>query len=110
MPLPLEADRFSGRYRGLDLRIERVDGVRAARAARSAPTRCSCGSIRRRDPATPIGGWVAAVAALADAARERPKCRARPGTWKLAVTATGAKVADLVDDLVLVFELRARKS
>jgi hypothetical protein len=33
-----------------------------------------------------------------------------PGAWKLAVSATGAKVSDLIDDLVLVFELRARKS
>jgi hypothetical protein len=32
------------------------------------------------------------------------------GAWKLAVSATGAKVSDLVDDLVLVFEVRVRKT
>jgi hypothetical protein len=32
-----------------------------------------------------------------------------PGTWKLAVNTTGARVSELVDDLVLVFDLRARK-
>jgi hypothetical protein len=32
------------------------------------------------------------------------------GTWKLAITATGSKVPDIVDDIVLVFEVRARKS
>ena len=31
------------------------------------------------------------------------------GHWKLAVTAVGGKVTDLVDDVVLVFDLRARR-
>jgi hypothetical protein len=34
----------------------------------------------------------------------------RPGAWKLVVSATGAKVSDLVDDLVVVFDLRARRT
>jgi hypothetical protein len=33
-----------------------------------------------------------------------------PGAWKIAVSGTGAKVSDLVDDLVVVFDLRARRA
>jgi hypothetical protein len=58
---------------------------------------------------TPISGWTAPW----------PKSRTRraigevsgpAGVWKLVAGATGARVPDLVGDLVFVFELRARKT
>jgi hypothetical protein len=34
----------------------------------------------------------------------------RVGPWKLAIAAAAGKITDLIDDLVLVFDLRAKKS
>jgi len=108
MPLPLEVDRFSGRYRGLDLRIERVTIFAHARGTLGAD------ALRLRlDPpkgsGTPVTGWVSPWP-RSRTVRATAEVSGPPGAWKLAVNATGAKVPDLVDDLVFVFELRARKN
>ncbi|MEP6919205.1 MAG: hypothetical protein ABJC89_26420, partial [Acidobacteriota bacterium] len=107
IPLPLEANRFSGRYRGLDLRIERATLFAHARG----PIGADALRVRLDPPkgsGTPVTGWVPpwpgsrTVRALAEVSGP-------PGAWKLAVSATGAKTTELLDDLVLVFELRARR-
>ena len=55
-----------------------------------------------------------ALAIVADSSSRTMKASAEvsgpPGTWQVAVSAQGAKVTELVDDVVLVFELRARKT
>jgi hypothetical protein len=58
---------------------------------------------------TAVTGWVPPWP-RSQTLRASAEVSGPPGSWKLAVSATGAKVPDLVDDLVLVFELRARKS
>jgi hypothetical protein len=40
--------------------------------------------------------------------RASPDVSGTPGAWKLSIGAQGAKVSDLFDDVVLVFDLRAR--
>jgi hypothetical protein len=105
--LPLEAERLSGRHRQMDVRFERVAAFARPRGPLPA------GSLRVRvEP--PKGGG----AALTEWARPWSGSRTvragadlsgAPGAWKIAVTAPG-KLPELLDDLVLVFELRARKT
>jgi receptor-binding and translocation channel-forming TcA subunit of Tc toxin/ABC toxin-like protein/neuraminidase-like protein/PA14 domain-containing protein len=106
--LPLDPGVFSGRYRNLDLRIERVTTYALARAALGTDA-----LKLRLDPpkgsGTPVAGWAPpwpqsrVLSAGADASGPA-------GTWKLAVSATGARVSEIIEDLVLVFDLRARKA
>jgi hypothetical protein len=106
--LPLEADRFSGRYRGLDLRIERATLFAQARG----PLGADALKLRLDPPkgsGTPVTGWMPPWP-RSKTVRATSEVSGPPGAWKVAVSATGAKVSDLIDDLVLVFELRARKS
>ncbi len=108
VPLRLDADQLSGRYRGLDVRIERVTVFALARATTGAD------ALRLRlDPpkgsGAPVSGW-APPWPQSRMLRASAEVSGAPGVWKLVVSAAGAKVAELVDDLVLVFELRARKS
>ncbi len=106
--LPLEASRFSGRYRGLDLRIERVTAFALVRGTLDADA-----LKLRLDPpkgsGTPVSGWTPPWP-QSRTLRATAEVSGPPGTWKLAVSATNAKMPDVVDDVVLVFELRARKS
>ena len=108
LPLPLEADRFSGRYRGLDLRIERATAYAHARGS-FAPDALQLRLDPPKGSGAPIGGWVAAWP-RSRTMRASAEASGPPGTWKLAVKTSGAKVADLVDDIVLVLDLRARKA
>ncbi len=107
VPLPLEATRLPGRYRGLAVRIERVTIFAHPRRALSED------ALRVRiDPPSgsgvPVAGWTRpwpesrTLRASADLA-------GAPGTWKLGLGSGRGKVADLLEDLVLLFELRARK-
>ena len=104
-----QPEQFSGRYRGLDLRIERV--VAFAHGRRAAP---AADALKLRlDPpkgtGTPVNGWVAPWPG-ARVLRGGAEISGAPGAWKLAVTAAGGKVTELLDDLALVLELRARKT
>jgi hypothetical protein len=106
--LPLDADRFSGRYRGLDLRIERATVFARARG----PIGADALRVRLDPPkgtGTPAGSWSPAWP-QSRALRATAEASGPPGAWKLAVTSSGAKLAELVDDLVLLFDLRAKKS
>ena len=106
--LPLEANRFSGRYRDLDLRIERVTAFAIPRGQAGADV-----LKLRLDPpkgsGTEIAGW-APPWPQSKILRASGEASGPAGAWKLAVSATGAKIPDIVDDIVLVFEVRARKS
>jgi hypothetical protein len=106
--LPLEAERFPGRYRGLDVRIERVTVFAHARAPLPAD-----GLKLRLDPpkgsGTPIAGWTPPWP-RSRTVRATGEVSGPPGVWKVALSAANAKVPELVDDIVFVFELRARKS
>ena len=106
--LPLDAARFPGRYRGLDLRIDRA--ILFARAR--GPLGADVLKVRLDPPkgsGAPVGGW-APPWPRSRTLRATAEVSGAPGPWKLAVSATGAKVSDLIDDLVLVFEVRARKT
>jgi hypothetical protein len=106
--LPLEPARLPGRYRGLDVRLERATVFALARAALGADTL----KVRLDPPkgsGTPVTGW-APPWPRSRTVRATAEVSGPPGPWKLVVSATGAKVSDLVDDLVVVFDLRARRT
>ena len=107
VPLPLERGRFPGRYQGLDLRIERATiFLQPRNAITGDPLKA------RLDP--PKGSGTA-VTAWTPSWPQSPMLRATaevsgpPGSWKLAVTPTTGKITDLLDDVILVFDVRARK-
>jgi hypothetical protein len=105
--LPLEPERMSGRYRGLDVRIERVTMFAQAKRALDADAL----KIRLDPPkgaGAPVAGW-AAPWSSSRTMRATAEIAGKPGTWKLAIATTKEPLPELVDDLVLVFELRARK-
>jgi hypothetical protein len=108
LPLPLGADRLSARLRGLDVRIERASVLAVARAA-LAPDALKVRLDPPKGSGATLTGW-APPWPQSHALRATAEVSGPPGTWKLAVGASGGKVPQLVDDLVLVFELRARKS
>ena len=87
--LPLEADQFSGRYRGLDLRIERVTVFARARAALGADA-----LKLRLDPpkgsGSPITGWVPPWP-RSRTLRATAEVSGPPGAWKLAASASGRR-------------------
>ena len=107
-PLPLDADRFPGRYRGLDVRIERVTVFAHARGVLPADA-----LKLRLDPpkgsGTPIAGWTQPWP-RSRTMRATSEVSGPPGAWKIALGAATAKVPELLDDVVFVFELRARKN
>jgi hypothetical protein len=106
IPLPLDPERFSGRYRGLDLRIERATLFARARGPLAEDV------LRvRLDPPKGSGAsatgwtrpWPASTSLRASAEVSGP-----PGAWKLVVSAIRGTLPDHVANLVLVFDLRAR--
>jgi hypothetical protein len=108
LTLPLEAERFSGRYRGLAVRVERVVAFAHARA----PLREDALQVRLDPPrgsGGPIAGW-ARPWPEARVLRAGAEVSGTPGAWKLTAGARGARLPDLIDDLVLLFEVRARKA
>jgi hypothetical protein len=105
--LPLEAERLSGRTRGLDVRIERVTMFAQARRALDAD------ALRvRLDPpkgaGAPVTGWAAPWSG-SRTMRATAEIAGKPGAWKLAVATSREPLPELVDDLVLLFELQLRK-
>jgi len=108
LELPLGPERLPGRYRGLEVRMERV----AAHA--HGRMRVAEGSLRvRLDPPKGQGESLAAwTAPQPDARMLRAQAElAGPiGPWKLTVGVANGRVPDVLDDLVLVFDLRVRKS
>ena len=56
-----------------------------------------------------IGG-IAVTDTRASSRRARAEIGGTPGTWKLTAAAKGGRITDVLDDLVLVFELRVRSS
>jgi len=107
-PLALGAEQLPGRYRGLDVRVERVvlfahpRGVLAPNAVRV-----------RIDPpkgsGVAVGGWDTPWPG-ARTQRASAEVSGPAGTWKLAITGTGGRPTEQLDDLVLLFELRARNA
>ena len=107
LTLPLDVDRFSGRYRALDLRIERATIFAQARGT-LAPEALQLRLDPPKSSGTPVATWVAPWPG-APVMRATAEVSGPPGLWKLAVKTSAGKVSELVDDLVLVFDLRARK-
>ncbi len=108
LALPLSADRLTARFRGLDVRIERVLVFAPPRGALAADSL----KLRLEPPkgsGTPVSGW-APPWPKTGVLRATAEVSGPPGTWKLAVAATGGKITEMVDDILLVFELRARTS
>src|SRR5262249_11726814 len=94
--LPFEQDRFSGRYRGLDVRIERVTAFAHARGTLPA------GDFRMRlDPpkgsGAQVAGWMPPWPG-SRTVRASAEIAGPPGAWTLSVGAKDGKVPDLVDD------------
>jgi hypothetical protein len=105
--LPLDATRLSGRYRDLDVRIERVTVFALSRAQIGADA-----LKLRLDPPKGSGTQVTGLMPAwphSRVLRAGAEVSGPPGAWKLVVSAAAGKLAEIVDDLVLVFELRARK-
>jgi hypothetical protein len=107
LALPLNEERFSGRYRGLDVRIESATIFAQPKATLAADAL----QVRLDPPkgsGTPITTWLPpwpksrVVRSTADA-------QGPAGTWKMAVKPNQGKVTEMLDDLVLVFELRVRQ-
>lgn len=108
IPLALEQERMSGRYRGLDLRIERATVF--ARA--SGPLPDDVLRLRLDPPkgsGAPAAGWTRPWPA-SRSLRAGAEVSGAPGMWKLIVSAARGKLPDHATDLVLVFDLRARKA
>jgi Tc toxin complex TcA C-terminal TcB-binding domain len=106
--LPLDGVRFSGRYRGLDVRIERATVFAQART-QIAPDALKVRIDPPKGSGTPVGGWMPPWP-QSRTLRGTVEVSGPPGAWKLAVTTSGAKVGDVLDDLVLVFDVRARRN
>jgi hypothetical protein len=107
LELPLGLDRLSGRYRGYGVRIERVTAYAHARAA--------VGTDALRLQVDPPKGSGSAIGAFtrpwpgSSMLRGTAESQGAPGLWKLAIGARAGKVPDVFDDVVLVFDLAARK-
>jgi hypothetical protein len=107
LTLPLEAERFSGRYRGLAVRVERVVAFAQARVT----LREDALQVRVDPPrgsGAPLAGWTRPWPD-ARVLRAAAEVSGTPGPWKLTAGARGARLPDLIDDLVLLFEVRVRK-
>jgi hypothetical protein len=105
--LPLDAEGFSGRFRGLDLRVERVTAFAQPRGAMTSEAL----RVRLHPPkgsGTPMSGW-AQPWPQATMVRATSETSGPAGAWKLAAGASGGTLGELVDDLLLVFDLRARR-
>jgi hypothetical protein len=108
LTLPLDANRFPARYRGLDVRVERATLFAFPRGTLAADAL----KIRVDPPkgsGTPVGGW-APPWPRSRTLRGTVEVSGPPGAWKLAISGSGGKIPDLVDDVVLVFDVRARKT
>jgi hypothetical protein len=57
----------------------------------------------------PVAGWTRPWPA-SQTLRASADVKGAPGSWKLSIAAKGAKVPDLLDDLVLVFDIKATPS
>jgi hypothetical protein len=101
--LPLDVERLSGRFRGLDVRVERATLFAHARRPLAAD------ALRLRLAGIPVTAWAPAWPG-SHTLRASAEVAGKPGSWKFAVAATGGLLPELVDDLVLLFELRARKA
>ena len=105
--LPLDLASLAGRYRGLDVRIERVTAFAHARSGfktdalrmRLEPPKGSGTAVTGFIPPWPGSFTLRATSELTGA----------PGAWKLALAVQGTKAPSAFDDIVLVFELRARR-
>jgi hypothetical protein len=108
LALPLEPDRFSGRYRGLDLRIERVTVFAQPRNV-LAPEALQLRLDPPKGSGSPITTWLPPWP-KSRTLRATAEVSGPAGPWKLAVKTSGGKVTDLLDDLLLIFELRVRRT
>jgi hypothetical protein len=106
--LRLDADRFSGRYRGHVLRLERMFAYVHPRADLGLDAL----RLRLQPPKgseTVLNAWTRPWSS-ARTLRAEAEIGGAPGEWKVAITAQGGKLAELVDDVVLVFDVRAKKT
>jgi hypothetical protein len=106
--LRLDADRFSGRYRGHVLRLERMFAYVHPRADLGLDAL----RLRIQPPKgseTVLSAWTRPWSS-ARTLRAEAEVGGAPGEWKVAITAQGGKLAELVDDVVLVFDVRAKKT
>jgi len=104
--LPLGIDQLSGRYRGLAVRMERVVAYAHGRPGTGEDV-----LQLKLDPpkgsGAPLTGW-ARPWGRSRTSRAKAELGGAPGKWKLTVGAKGGNVAELFDDVVLVFDLRVR--
>lgn len=107
LSIPLDGAALPGRFRGLDVRVERVVAFAHPRAAAAGGPR-----VRVEPPrgaGAPLAAWDRPWSG-ARALRAGAEVSGPAGTWKVSIGAAGAKVTELFDDVALAFELRARRS
>jgi hypothetical protein len=104
--LPLDAERISGRFRGLELRIEKASVYAHARDA----LRDDALRVKLEPPkgAPAVLGSFSSAWPGSRTMRASADVSGSAGSWKIGLTGKDAKATSLLDDLIVVFELRAR--
>jgi len=108
LKLPLPRARLPGRLLEYDARIEGVT-LYARSRTKLADNALQLQIAPPAGASAPIAGWTRPWPA-SQTLRASADAKGGPGSWKLSVAAKGAKVPDLLDDLVLVFDIKAKKA
>lgn len=108
LTLPLEQARLSGRLLGYRVGIEAVTVFARTRRA-LAEDALALRLAPPRGAASPIGGWLRPWAG-SRTLRGAAQLQGELGAWTLGISSKDQRLAELLTDLVFVFELRARRS
>jgi hypothetical protein len=107
LKLPLLRTRLPGRFLEFDLRIERAT-VYAHSRKKLADDVLRVQIAPPDGAAAPATGWTRPWSS-SQTLRSNVNIKGPPGTWTLTAGAKGTKVSDLLDDIVLIFDLRAQR-
>ncbi|MDX2019474.1 MAG: neuraminidase-like domain-containing protein [Deltaproteobacteria bacterium] len=105
--LPLGTEQLSGRYRALDVRVERVTALAQAKG-RIEPEALRVRLEPPKGASLPMPAWATPWPG-APTLRSVAEITGAAGPWALVIAAPPAKTSALLDDVVFIFELRARK-
>ena len=108
LKLPLFRTRLPGRFLEFDVRVESLTIYAHSRNKLAD-------DVLRLQIAPPAGGVVPVAGwnrpwPSSQTLRANSEAKGPPGPWTLTVSAKAAKVTDLLDDLILIFDLRAQRA